>query len=128
MLLGIVLRRKIASALMGTQLMIKRDPRLGRLQKLPKGVIRSSIRYREFKEADKARGLAIIGRGSCPTHGLRPARRTSKIAEKMTSGTSASFLSRMGQFHFLLLARDCPRVRGMFLAVRFARSNLRSTA
>jgi hypothetical protein len=43
MLLSIVLRRKIAYALMWTQLIIKRDPGLGRLQKLPKGVIGASI-------------------------------------------------------------------------------------
>src|SRR5260370_42660135 len=58
---------------MWTQLIIKRDPRLGCSQKLPKGVIRSSICYREFEQTDKALGLAIIGRSSCPTYGLHKA-------------------------------------------------------
>lgn len=73
MLLGILLRRKIVETLMGTQLMIKRDPDLGCSQKLPQGVIRSSIGYRAFEQADKALGIVIIGRGSCPTHGLHKA-------------------------------------------------------
>jgi hypothetical protein len=70
MLLGILLRRKITQALMGSQLIIKRDPGLGCSQKLPQGVVGASIGYREFEQTDEALGIAIIGRSPCPTHRL----------------------------------------------------------
>jgi len=68
MLPSILIRRLLLQALMGPQVIVKINPALGFLKKLPQRAIGPALGDSELENPHKPLGVAIVSGRPCPTH------------------------------------------------------------